>query len=314
MSAKIDIRRPWLNGLLFGLTVLTAWFAGLLFGQSFLSAGGGSGPGLLDARVLGLGFLYSLTLMTVLAGHELGHFLTCRRYGVPATYPYFLPGLPPLGTFGAFIRMRAPVFKRQLFDIGANGPLTGFLLASAALVIGMAFSKTGPLPDPAGSITFGEPLGFRLLSAIFFGRIPEGSTLVLHPIGFAGWVGLLVTSLNLVPLGQLDGGHIAYAILGRRAGLLSGLMAVFLVLMGLFVYAGWLLLAAVILIFGFWSKMRLRHPGVLDEGAPLGRKRAILSVVILLIFVLSFMPEPAHVGTQGAGLLDLVRPLAGSSR
>lgn len=307
-------RKAWLNGLLFGLTVLTTWFAGLLFAVSFLSADGAPGPGLLDARVLGLGFLYSLTLMIILTGHELGHFLTCRRYGVEATFPYFMPGLPPLGTFGAFIRMRAPLFRRQLFDIGANGPFTGFLLALSALVAGMALSRVGPMPATADTISFAEPLAFRLLSGLFFGPIPEGSTLILHPVGFAGWVGLLVTALNLVPLGQLDGGHVAYALLGRRARLLSWLMAAFLVLLGFFVYAGWLLLAAILLVFTLRSKMRLSHPPVLDEGAPLGRKRTILSVFVLLIFVLSFMPEPASVGAQGAGLLDLIKGLVGRLR
>ncbi len=310
----MDGRKAWLNGLLFGLTVLTTWFAGLLFAASFLSAAGGPGPGFLDVRVLGLGFLYSLTLMIILTGHELGHYLTCRRYGVLATYPYFLPGLPPLGTFGAFIRMKAPLFRRQLFDIGANGPFAGFVLALSALVVGMALSRVGAVPATPDTISFAEPLAFRLLSALFFGPIPDGATLILHPIGFAGWVGLLVTALNLVPLGQLDGGHVAYAVLGRRAGLVSWLMVAFLAFMGTFVYAGWLILAAIMIVFGLRSKMLLRHPAILDEGSPLGRKRAILSVVVLLIFVLSFMPEPARVGAQRAGLFDLIKGFAGSLR
>ena len=305
-------RRPWLNGLLFGLTVLTAWFAGLLFALSFLGAGAaGPGPALLDPRVIGLGFLYALALMTILGGHELGHFVTCRRYGIEATYPFFLPGPPFLGTFGAFIRIKSPVYlKRQIFDVGANGPLTGFALALPALVIGLAFSKAAPLPASPDAISFGEPLLFRALSALFFPRVAEGSSLILHPVGFAGWVGLLVTAINLMPIGQLDGGHVAYAILGRRAAALSRLMMLFLAAMGLFFHLTWLVLAVVILVFELRSRMGLRHPPVLDEDAPLGRKRIVLSFVILLIFVLSFIPDPV----KGAGLLDLLRGSAGPLR
>ena len=303
-------QKTWLNGLLFALTILTTWFAGLFFALSFLSTGGAPGASLLDPRVVGLGFLYALALMTILTGHELGHYLTCRRYGVLATYPFFIPGPPFLGTFGAFIRIKSPVrFKHQIFDVGANGPLTGFALALPALVIGLAFSKVGPVPATPDTISFGEPLLFRLLSGLFFGPIPEGSSLILHPVGFAGWVGLLVTAINLVPLGQLDGGHVAYALLGRRARILSRVMVGFLAVMGVFFHVSWLILAAVLLIFEFRSKMRLQHPPVLDEDAPLGTRRTILSLVILLIFILSFIPDPV----KGVGLLDLLKGAPGAA-
>lgn len=296
--------KTWLNALLFGLTFLTTWFAGLLFASSFLAAPDGPGPGLFDPRVVGLGVLYPLALLVILVGHELGHYLTCRRYGVPATLPFFLPGPPFLGTFGAFIRIKAPVpFKRQIFDVGANGPLTGFLLTVPVLVLGLAFSKVAPLVPSPDAITFGEPLLFRLLSRLLAGPVPEGATLVLHPVGFAGWVGLLVTALNLIPIGQLDGGHVAYAVFGRRAWLLSRVMAAFLVVMGVLFHLTWLVLAAVILFFEFRSRLRLRHPPVLDEDAPLGLKRTLLAAALVLIFVLSFIPDPV----QGVGLLDLIK-------
>jgi membrane-associated protease RseP (regulator of RpoE activity) len=305
-------RRPWLNGLLFGLTLLTTWFAGLSFAQSFVSAGTeGPGPSLFAPRVLSLGLLYALTLMIILTGHELGHYLTCRRYRIQATYPFFLPGPPFLGTFGAFIRIKSPVyFKRQIFDVGANGPLTGFLLALPALVLGMAFSRVGPLAATAGTISFGEPLLFRLLGTVFFGRIPEGSFLILHPAGFAGWVGLLVTALNLMPIGQLDGGHISYAVLGRRARLLSRLMIVFLLLMGLFFFMTWLVFAVLILVLEVRSRARFRHPPVVDEGAPLGLKRTVLGLALLAIFVLSFIPDPI----KDFSLIDVIKGGAGPLR
>jgi membrane-associated protease RseP (regulator of RpoE activity) len=309
MTIPTGDRKPRLNAVLFVLTFLTTWFAGLIFAQPFISAGpAASGPSFLDPRVVGLGLLYALALMTILAGHELGHFLTCRRYGVQATYPFFLPGPPFLGTFGAFIRIKSPIrFKRQLFDIGANGPLTGFLLAVPALIFGLALSKIGPLPAAPETISFGEPLLFRLLAALVVGRVPDGSSLILHPIGFAGWVGLLVTALNLMPIGQLDGGHVSYAVLGRRAGLLSRLMVVVLVVMGVFFHTTWLILAAVILVFEIRSRMRLRHPPVIDETAPLGLRRTVLGLILLLIFALSFIPDPV----KGVSLLDLIKGGAG---
>ena len=311
MCETTKASKVWLNGLLFGLTVLSTWFAGMFFGLSFLAADGGPGPSVFDPQTIGLGFSYTLSLLTILVGHELGHFLTCRRYGVLATWPYFLPGPPFLGTFGAFIRIKSPIrFKRQIFDVGANGPLAGFALTVPVLVVGLAFSKVRPFAETADTITFGEPLLFKMLSGLFFGGVPDGSALALHPVGFAGWVGLLVTSLNLVPIGQLDGGHIAYALLGRRARFLSRVMIGFLALMGVFFHLTWLILAAVILLFEFKSKMRLRHPPVLDEDAPLGPRRTILSVVIVLIFVLSFIPDPI----KGVSLIDLLGGAPGVMR
>lgn len=305
--------KTWLNALLFGLTVLTTWFAGLIFASSFLAAAGGAGPGpgLFEPRVVALGFLYALTLLVILVGHELGHYLTCRRYGVPATLPFFLPGPPFLGTFGAFIRIKAPVpYKRQIFDVGANGPLTGFVLAVPVLALGLAFSKVAPYVPTPEAIVFGEPLLFRLLSGLFFGRIPEGSTLVLHPVGFAGWVGLLVTALNLMPIGQLDGGHIAYALLGRRARLLSRIMVAGLVVMGVFFHLTWLFLAVFLVFFELKSRLRLRHPPVVDEDAPLGRTRTLLAVAVAIVFILSFVPDPV----RGVGLLDLLKGGLGAAR
>jgi membrane-associated protease RseP (regulator of RpoE activity) len=309
MNTTTAGRPPLRNGLFFGLTILTTWFAGLLFAQSFLSAGTGRpGPSLFAPRVMSLGLLYALSLMIILTGHELGHFLTCRRYGIPATYPFFLPGPPFLGTFGAFIRIKSPVhFKRQIFDVGASGPLTGFLLTLPILALGTAFSRVVPFVETPGTISFGEPLLFRLLAALFFGRVPDGSSLILHPVGFAGWVGLLVTALNLLPIGQLDGGHVSYAVLGRRAWVLSRLMVVFLFLMGFFFNMTWLVLAVVILVLEIRTRTRLRHPPVVDEGAPLGVGRTVLSVAILLIFALSFIPEPV----KGASLLDFLKGGAG---
>ena len=307
----------WLNGLLFFLTVLSTCFVGLGWSASYLFFESGANPiteagrALGDPRIFPLSALYAAVLMTILVGHELGHYLTCRRYGVAATLPYFIPAPTLIGTFGAFIRIKSPInFKRQLFDIGANGPLAGFFLALPALVAGLAFSRVTTYVPDGDVISFGEPLLFKLLSAFFFGRTPEGSALVLHPVAFAGWVGILVTSFNLIPFGQLDGGHIAYALLGRKARLVSkGVVAIFVV-MGVFFWVGWFLWAAVILFFEFKSKLRLRHPPVLDEDAPIGAKRRVLSVLVVVIFILSFIPDPVI----GFDLLSLLKGLSGGGR
>ena len=310
--------KTWLNGLLFVLTVLSTFFVGLVRGARYLyfeawtSSGTAalavSGQALGDPRVVVLSFLYAAALMAILVGHELGHYLTCRRYGVLATLPYFIPAPTLIGTFGAFIRIKSPITrKHQLFDIGANGPFIGFLLAFPALVIGLAFSRISTHIPTGDVITFGEPLLFKLLSALFFGGAPEGSALVLHPVGFAGRVGILVTSFNLIPLGQLDGGHIAYALIGRRARLVSKGVIVLFAVMGVLFWAGWFVWAAVILFFELKSKLGLRHPPVLDEDAPLDPGRKVRGVLIVLIFVLSFIPDPV----KGFSLLSLFKGLTG---
>jgi membrane-associated protease RseP (regulator of RpoE activity) len=307
--------RTWLNGLLFILTVLTTCYAGLLWSANFLffESGAAADPvstsarGLSDPLLFPLSALYAAALMAILVGHEMGHYLTCRRYGVEATLPYFLPGLPYLGTFGAFIRIKSPRRKRQLFDIGANGPFAGFVLALAALVAGLAFSRLAPFTPSEGSISFGEPLLFKLLTSLFFGRVPEGQALVLHPVGFAAWGGLLVTSLNLLPISQLDGGHIAYAVLGRRARTVSRALMAVLAVMGVFFYTGWLVFGALILFFDLKFKLRLRHPPVEDEDQPLDMGRRVRAVLIVLIFVLSFIPDPV----KGYGLIGILKDWLG---
>src|SRR5512137_3022298 len=213
MSNPTTGEKTWLNGLLFVLTVLTLFYAGTWWSKSFIYADVAQGADMLtamarvlqDPRLFPLSALYAAVLMIILVGHESGHYLTCRRYGVRATLPYFLPGPPFLGTFGAFIRIKSPLyFRRQVFDIGINGPLVGFALTLPALAAGLALSKVVPLvPSDAGS-SFGEPLLFKLMSRLIVGPIPDGSSLILHPVGWAGWVGLLVTALNLLPIGQLD--------------------------------------------------------------------------------------------------------------
>ena len=213
MSEQASEQKTWLHGLLFVLTVLTVCYAGLSWSAGFIAAGGTEGAGLLvgpeqvvrDPRLFPLSALYAAFLMAILVGHEAGHYLTCRRERVRATLPFFIPGPPFLGTFGAFIRIKSPLyFKRQVFDVGANGPLVGFALTLPTLALGMALSKVAPFVQEEGTLYFGEPLLFKLLARLILGRIPAGSEIILHPVAWAGWVGLLLTAINLLPIGQLD--------------------------------------------------------------------------------------------------------------
>lgn len=300
--------RIWLNILLFGLTLASTFFVGLSWSLSYLHAEllASSGPlefplrAFLEPDVLLLSLTYTAALMVILVGHELGHYLTCRRYGLSTTLPYFLPAPTLIGTLGAFIKIKSPIrYKGHLFDIGANGPLAGFALAVPALAVGLAFSKVVPALPKEGAIVFGEPLIFDLLESIFFYGAPAGTDIVLHPVAFAGWVGILVTSFNLLPLGQLDGGHIAYALIGNRTRLLSRALIGAFVVMGVLFWVGWLFWAGIMLVFG------LKHPRLVDEGEALSRGRKVLSPVVLFIFVLSFIPDPV----RGFDLLSVLKSL-----
>jgi membrane-associated protease RseP (regulator of RpoE activity) len=231
------------------------------------------------------GVSYSIAIMTILLAHEMGHFFMSRRYGIPATLPFFIPfPLSPFGTFGAIIKMRGIVInKKALFDIGAAGPLSGFIVAVPCVLMGMKMSTVGPAG--AHSLRLGDPLLFKLLQWLMV-KPPPGQDILLHPIGYAGWVGLFVTALNLMPVGQLDGGHIIYAVFGEKSRLAYGLSIAVLAGLAVLYNPGWLVMIVLLLIFG------MRHPQPLDEETPLDRRRKILAVVMLVIFILSFTPTP----------------------
>jgi membrane-associated protease RseP (regulator of RpoE activity) len=233
------------------------------------------------------GLPFSVTLITILLAHELGHYLTCRRYGVRATPPYFIPFPVPIGTFGAFIRIRAPIYlRRTLFDIAVGGPLAGFAALLPALAAGVAWSKVIPGSAESGDLVFGVPLVVRIFEAIVFPGVPSAD-IYLHPVARAAWVGVLATSLNLLPIGQLDGGHILYAFAGDRARLLSRVLVVLLIPLGLLYSYSWLFWAAFLFFFG------MRHPAIYDPNPPGGR-RAILGVLALVILILCFTVEPVR--------------------
>ena len=214
--------------LLFLLTIASTTQAGGLHYLSFEFPFNDTLPQISWPSLLLHGFWYSLSILAILGCHELGHYYACRHYRVEASRPYFLP-MPFLltGTLGAFIRIRAPIpGKRALFDIGIAGPIAGFLVAVPVLLIGMHLSNVVQVPKNFSGDVFelGEPLLFKAAEWLTFGHIPDGYSVNMHPMAFAAWFGMLATALNLFPIGQLDGGHISYAVLGRRSTIVTLVM------------------------------------------------------------------------------------------
>jgi membrane-associated protease RseP (regulator of RpoE activity) len=249
--------------------------------------------GLSQPDLLMKGLAFSTSLLAILTAHEAGHYVACRRYGVEATLPFFIPA-PPLflaGTFGAFIKIKSPIpSRRALFDIGVAGPLAGFVVAVPVAILGVLLSHPGTAPTE-GAIIFNDPLLFRLIARV------AGLTLDVssegNPFYFASWIGLLVTSLNLMPVGQLDGGHATFSLFGARAHKLVGAIAFFT--MSTLAVLGWMwhsapsgFLYAVLLAV----MLRMRHPQAGNEREPLGSARIAVAVCTLLVFILSFWPFP----------------------
>jgi membrane-associated protease RseP (regulator of RpoE activity) len=235
---------------------------------------------------------YAAVLMSILFCHEMGHYLQARRYRVPATLPYFIPvPLPPFGTMGAVIRMNnLGADRKVLFDIGITGPLAGLVIAVPATFWGLAHSQVVQTASLAGhSIQLGDSLFFAGLSRLVVGPLPAGYDVMLHPIAFAGWAGLFVTALNLLPIGQLDGGHVLYALLGRKSHFVAIVVALGFVATAIFVNWAWTLMVILVFLIG------LRHPPTADDEVPLGRTRLWLGIASLAFFVLSFTPDPLRV-------------------
>ena len=282
--------RRWLHLTLFVLTLASTTLLGADHYLAFASDFGRETVSIDSALIL-QGLWYSATVLLILGAHELGHYLACRYYQVDASLPFFIP-MPIVltGTLGAFIRIREPIpTKRMLFDIGIAGPLAGFAFAVPALFAGVAMSPVVRVPENLVGFHLGEPLLFRAAAWLTWGSIADGYSLNLHPMGLAAWFGLLATALNLFPIGQLDGGHISYAVLGRRStavtlAAIGGAIGLTFFSMS---WAVWtFLLVAMTLAMG------PRHPRTIDEDIPLDRGRISLAVLALIILVLCFTPNP----------------------
>jgi membrane-associated protease RseP (regulator of RpoE activity) len=242
------------------------------------------------------GIPFAISILSILAAHEMGHYFMSRRHQLNVSLPYFLPGLPfppPLpGTFGALIRIRSPILdKRALLDVGCSGPLTGILVVIPVLVVGLKLSTVSTLPPEAGvGITLGEPLLFKLVCWLTLGPLGPQEHIIIHPVAFAGWLGLLITALNLLPVGQLDGGHVIYALFPGWHRRISIAFLGMLVIIGILTWHGWLVWAGLLTLLG------IRHPPPYCDWIVLDRRRRILGAITVVVFILTFSPVPFSLG------------------
>lgn len=280
---------PLINLLLFAATILTTLLAGAHYIGDVPLAELARRP----SRLLE-GVPFSLSLLTILLAHELGHYTLGRRHGMPITLPYFIPVPPPflVGTMGAFIKLRGPVRDREaLFDMAVAGPLAGLVLAVPLFVAGLRLSHVVPL-DPVldgGQPILGPSLASWWLVRAVLGSIPAGHGVDLHPIAVAAWFGFFVTALNLLPVGQLDGGHLAYALLGRRHRLVSRIGFLLILALGLVFWPGWLVWGVLLLVIG------LHHTPTMDDITPIDPPRQFLGYVALALLVVLLPPVPLSI-------------------
>lgn len=288
---------------LFLLTILATLVVGVHMADNFaahlpvfdLNISWGFFTGLLrDPSRLAAGAPYTAAVMGILLAHELGHYFTCRYYHLDCTYPLFIPAPTLIGTFGAFIRIRSPLVTRQeLFDVGISGPIAGFVVAIPAMIIAARAAGSRLISVPPESIIMGHPLALSLLVRLFhpgFGRAAgDFGRFTLSPVGCGVWVGLFATALNLLPMGQLDGGHIVYAVFGRMHRYVSIGFFVLLIPLGFFCWTGWFVWAVLMLL------IRLGHPAPLMDDQPLDRRRKFVALAALAMFVLCFMFSPLMV-------------------
>lgn len=311
---------PRINLLLFLLTLISVWFTGGILGTEGELP---QGIGAIVLELLTKGWPFAVSMIAILAAHEFGHYLVGRHHGVHVTLPYFLP-LPypfsPFGTMGAFINMKeSPRNRRILLDIGLAGPISGLVVAIPVVLIGLSLSNLDPLPAAAAASGFGQlqlegnSILYLILKFIVFGEwLPApasydgiapilywarylftgqplpyaGLDVSLHPVAWAGWAGILITSLNLIPAGQLDGGHILYTLLGpRNAKRALPIILAALVILGFF-WSGWWFWAFLIFLLG------RAHAEPLDQITRLDSRRKILGILALIVFILVFTPVP----------------------
>jgi len=273
---------PRVHWILFLLTVFTTLLAGAIM----------EGAQILDNPLdLIKGVPFSFTLMFILGTHEFGHYYYAQKHKVEASLPFFIPAPPFLfliGTFGAFIKIKSPIYRKDaLLQIGAAGPIAGFIIAVPALILGLFLSDIVEKSDIQGALILGDSILMKILTWVTHPELMESQDIMLHPIAFAGWIGLLVTMLNLLPIGQLDGGHVAYAMLGEKQKLIG--QAAFILLVPLsFLSINWLIWGLLLLLL-----MRtVKHPPIQDIHIPLSESDKRIGYICLLIFILCFIPAP----------------------
>jgi membrane-associated protease RseP (regulator of RpoE activity) len=280
-----------LNVILFLLTLVFTMVIGVQYHISYHAISLPAGSGFFDfiwhhpAAWL-WGFSYSFSLLGILLVHELGHFFACRFHRIEATLPCFFTAPTLIGTFGAFIKIKSPFSsKKALFDVGLAGPLAGFLVALPIIFIGLSHSRIVQKETLQTGMLLGEPLIFKLITWLVLGPAAGQYDILVHPMAFAGWFGLLATAFNLFPIGQLDGGHILYALIGKKSYYAGVASIVIIVILGIKYWPGWLFWALIVTLIG------LRHPPIF-ENEKIDLKRKILAAIALLIFLVSFTPAP----------------------
>lgn len=274
------------NIILFVITVLTTLAAGALMEGANIFQ---------NPLLIYRGLPFSITLLLILGVHELGHYTFAKRHNVDATLPYFIPAPTFIGTFGAFIKMRSPIqTKKALIEIGAAGPISGFIIAVPALFLGLHLSEVKTVAESVGGIELGDSLLTWVAAKIMYPNLGANQEIMLSSVGFAAWIGLLVTMLNLIPLGQLDGGHIAYAILGDNFKKIGKIIFIGLVLLGTLPYFlfgantfNWLIWAGLVFFV-----IKLKHPPVLNPDKQLTKREKTIGAIALIIFCLTFIPVP----------------------
>ena len=277
--------RLWLHLMLFLATLATTMVAGTLQQEVDPFA---------HPWEVYRGIPFSFTLLLILGAHEMGHYLVSRRHRLDVTLPFFIPA-PPfpfiIGTFGAFIKIRSPIQdKRALLDVGCAGPLVGVLVSIPVTLLGLSLSKITVMGAGKEALVLGEPLLYQFLSWLVFGPLSPEANVILHPMAFAGWIGMFVTALNLIPVGQLDGGHVSYALAPQYHRYVSLGCVALLVGCGLFFWYGWLMWAVLVSFLGW------RHPPPYYHWVPLDRSRQALGIITILIFLLTFSPAPFTLG------------------
>ena len=274
---KKTARQYMFHLLLFIITLITTSFAGSVGGDTIL-------------RIIINGLPYSLSLLTILLVHEFGHYFAARRFGVDATLPYFIPFPSLIGTMGAVIKTKTPVpHSRALLYIGAMGPLPGFIISLVVAGYGISVSTIQPLPavSPDTFPVFGDSVLFKGLVYFFHGSIPVGSDIFLSPLAWAGWIGFLITGLNLMPIGQLDGGHVLYALIGEKQRYAGWLSFIALVVLSFF-WTGWILWLIIALLV-----LMIGHPPVPEEKT-LSLKEKIIGWSCMAVLILTFIPVPVE--------------------
>ena len=293
-------RRLWLAVVLFFLTLISTLAVGSEFALSYShNVGPYSGDEnpfavmvapIEHPHLLLLGIPFSFTLLGFLMAHEMGHFIACKIYGIDVSYPYFIPSPFLFGTFGAFLRIRSPIAtRRALFDIGIAGPIAGFVVAVPLIAYGVAISKIVPGVQENSAIIFGLPPLIRVFIGLFHPGADPNSVL-LHPVALAAWFGLFATALNLLPVWQLDGGHILYSLSSKKHKDISLAVSLALVGLGIYCWHGWALWGIVLIILS----LRFRHPPVYDRWEELNASRKLLAIVAVAIFVLCFTRWPLN--------------------